>query len=89
MDQLEYYISTNNFQEIINHSNLQNVIVKETNHSSENNELKKQISDMEAHIYNLHICIFNEISKKGLKKKFIKQLKHEINNYEYNKLLNN
>lgn len=89
MDQLEYYISTNNFQEFINHCNLQNKNVKEINYSSENKELKKQISDMKAHIYNLHFHIFNEISKKGLKKKFIKELKHEINNYEYNKLLNN
>lgn len=87
MDQFEYYISNNNFDGFINHCNSNKSNLNQT--ISETEQLKKQIIDMETHIYNLHLHIFNEISKKGLKKKFIKELKQEINNYEYNKLLNN
>lgn len=86
MDQLEYYIVNDNFQEFINYCNLTNSSTKSNN---ENEDLKQKISEMESHIYNLHMCIFNEISKKGLKGKFIKKLKEEINNFEHKKLKNN
>ncbi len=80
MDQLEYYISTNNFEEFYNSTIIKSDSINSTNISDINN-----IKKMKEHIDKMHAIIFKEIAKKGINTKLIRELKQEINYYDINK----
>lgn len=86
MDQYEYYIISNEFENFITHCNLNNSNkLKDKSKKSDDNKLtlKSELKRMNEHISNLHMLIFEEIIKNGGETQFTNNLKKEINKFKY------
>lgn len=79
MDQNDYYLTSDNFQQFLNSHDLN------FNDDISNQHNSSDIILMEDHINKLHTIIFQEISKNGISSEFLLKLKKEINSYSLNK----
>jgi hypothetical protein len=83
MDQSEYYSSTDDFYTFLKQLNIDTDDFKkdETPCNCTDTDLKK----IKKHVNAIHKIIFAEIAKNGVSNKFLLDLKHQINKFQYEK----